>query len=38
MMQHDVPDDWVLATGESHTVEDFLKLAFGKVNLKLGKI
>ena len=33
MMQHDVPDDWVLATGESHTVEDFLKLAFGKVNL-----
>ena len=33
MMQHNVPDDWVLATGESHTVEDFLKLAFGKVNL-----
>ena len=33
MMQHDVPDDWVLATGESHTVQDFLKLAFGKVNL-----
>ena len=33
MMQHDVPDDWVLATGESHTVEDFIKLAFGKVNL-----
>ena len=33
MMQHDVPDDWVLATGESHTVEDFLKLSFGKVNL-----
>lgn len=33
MMQHGVPDDWVLATGESHTVEDFLKLAFGKVNL-----
>ena len=34
MMQHDVPDDWVLATGESHTVEEFLKLSFGKVNLK----
>ena len=33
MMQHDIPDDWVLATGESHTVEEFLKLSFGKVNL-----
>ena len=33
MMQHNVPDDWVLATGESHTVEEFLKLSFGKVNL-----
>jgi len=33
MMQHDSPDDWVLATGESHTVEEFLKLSFEKVNL-----
>ena len=33
MMQHSNPDDWVLATGESHTVEEFLKLSFGKVNL-----
>ena len=33
MMQHDLPDDWVLATGESHTVEEFLKLSFEKVNL-----
>ena len=33
MMQYDSPDDWVLATGESHTVEEFLKLSFGKVNL-----
>ena len=33
MMQHDLPDDWVLATGESHTVKEFLKLSFEKVNL-----
>ena len=33
MMQHSNPDDWVLATGESHTVEEFLKLSFNKVNL-----
>ena len=33
MMQHSNPDDWVLATGESHTVEEFLKLSFSKVNL-----
>ena len=33
MMQHDLPADWVLATGESHTVEEFLKLSFEKVNL-----
>ena len=33
MMQHSNPDDWVLATGESHTVEEFLKLSFDKVNL-----
>lgn len=23
MMQHDVPDDFVLASGETHSVEDF---------------
>ena len=33
MMQHHTPDDWVLATGESHTVEEFLKVSFQKVNL-----
>ncbi len=33
MMQHDTPDDWVLATGETHTVEDFAKLAFDAVGL-----
>jgi len=28
MMQHDTPDDWVLATGETHTVKEFAQLAF----------
>lgn len=28
MMQHDTPDNWVLATGSSHTVKEFAKKAF----------
>ena len=33
MLQHETPDDWVLATGESHTVKEFLKIAFDLVGL-----
>ena len=33
MMQHDKPDDWVLATGETHSVKEFAKLAFEAVGL-----
>ena len=33
MMQSDTPDDWVVATGETYTVEDFLKVAFNIVDL-----
>ncbi len=33
MMQHDKPDDWVLATGETHSVKEFCKLAFDVVGL-----
>ena len=33
MMQHTEPDDWVLATGETHTVKEFAKLAFEAVDL-----
>ena len=29
MLQHDEPDDFVLATGETHSIEEFLTLAFG---------
>jgi GDPmannose 4,6-dehydratase len=32
-VQHDKPDDWVIATGESHTVREFCELAFGHVGL-----
>lgn len=30
MLQHNTPDDYVLATGESHSIKDFLTLAFGQ--------
>jgi GDPmannose 4,6-dehydratase len=33
MMQYDKPDDWVIATGETHTVKEFLEIAFNFVNL-----
>ena len=34
MMQQDTPDDYVIATGETYSVRDFLEEAFGHVNLK----
>ena len=33
MMQHDKPDDWVIATGESHSVKEFAEIAFKHVGL-----
>ncbi|MGD1861022.1 MAG: GDP-mannose 4,6-dehydratase [Leptolyngbyaceae cyanobacterium] len=33
MLQQDTPDDYVVATGETHSIEEFLELAFGHVNL-----
>jgi len=33
MLQQDKPDDYVVATGETHSVEEFLEVAFGHVNL-----
>ncbi len=33
MMQHESPDDWVVATGNTFTVEEFLKEAFQIVDL-----
>lgn len=33
MLQQDKPDDYVIATGVTHSVREFLDLAFGYVNL-----
>jgi len=33
MLQQDQPDDYVIATGETHSVEEFLTEAFSRVNL-----
>jgi GDPmannose 4,6-dehydratase len=33
MLQHDEPDDFVIATGESHSIREFAKLAFARVGL-----
>jgi len=35
MLQIDEPDDYVVATGETHTVRDLCELAFERVNLPL---
>ena len=34
MLQQEQPDDYVIATGHSHSIRDFLDLAFGIVNLE----
>ena len=34
MLQQDSPDDYVVATGETHSIRDFLELAFGHVGLR----
>jgi len=33
MLQRDEPEDYVVATGETHTVREFCELAFGEVDL-----
>jgi GDPmannose 4,6-dehydratase len=35
MLQHDTPEDFVLATGRTHTVEEFCALSFAKAELPL---
>jgi GDPmannose 4,6-dehydratase len=37
MLRHDVPDDYVVATGETHSVEEFVETAFAVVNLPWQK-
>ena len=37
MLQQDEPDDYVVATGKSHSVADFVRMAFGLVGLDSDK-
>jgi GDPmannose 4,6-dehydratase len=37
MMQQDDPDDYVVATGETHSVREFVELAFGLLDLDWHK-
>ena len=37
MLQQDEPDDYVVATGETHSVREFVELAFGYTNLDYRK-
>jgi GDPmannose 4,6-dehydratase len=36
MLQHDVPDDWVVATGEQHSVREFCEHVFREVGVQLA--
>lgn len=31
ILQHETPDDFILATGETHSVREFVELAFGEI-------
>jgi GDPmannose 4,6-dehydratase len=35
ILQADQPEDWVIATGITTTVRDFVKMAFGEVGIEL---
>jgi GDPmannose 4,6-dehydratase len=37
MLQQDEPDDYVVATGETHSVQEFVELAFGSAGLDYRK-
>ena len=35
ILQQEAPDDYVLATGESHSVREFVELAFGEIGVEI---
>jgi GDPmannose 4,6-dehydratase len=35
IVQHEEPDDFVLATGEAHSVREFVELAFGEIDRRI---
>jgi len=37
MLQHEIPDDYVVATGETHSVREFVETAFTVVDLSWKK-
>ena len=37
MLQQDNPDDYVIATNETHTIREFLEVSFGRVGLDYEK-
>ena len=37
MLQQDVPDDYVIATGETHSVRELIEVAFGHAGLDWKK-
>ena len=37
MLQQEKPDDFVIATGESHTVREMVEISFGRVGLDWKK-
>src|SRR5207248_2554120 len=37
MLQHHIPDDFIVATGEAHSVQEFVELVFAAVNLPWHK-
>ncbi len=37
MLQNEIPKDYVISTGETHTVQEFCQLAFGRVGLDWEK-
>lgn len=36
ILQHDIPDDFVIATGETHTVREFLEMAFAELGIHIN--
>jgi len=36
MLQQEAPDDYVIATGETHSVREFVEKAFGEVGIRIG--
>ena len=35
LLQHDTPQDWVIATGKTTSVRDFIKMAFAEIGVEL---